>query len=402
MKRLAPLILALCCALCLAVPARAAANKKEKTPGLELATMASQVTGIAISPLLGVSGVGAYQWLQASTPEEKASLPWFAQVSFWLPALLLVGVCAFKDTIAAMAPPGWKKPLDVAETLENKFSGLVAAGAVIPSIVALGSKLMMQSSALEPAPVLVGGFGLLPVAAFDMSWLLTILMVPLSIAVFAVVWVVGHAINVLILLSPWGAVDTALKGIRTGVLSLVAGTAFIDPVVGATLSVVIILLSYLMAGWAFRLMIFGSIFSWDFFTIRRRRFTLLADGNKLFTGREIADAPPRTYGRLHQEADGKLLFRFRPWLVLPERVVEVPREGLVVGKGVIYSEVLGFDAKADKNATLLLLPPRYVGHEEMFARTYRISGTCDIGLRRAWSWLREALGFGPKKAPAAA
>jgi hypothetical protein len=157
-----------------------------------------------------------------------------------------------------------------------------------------------------------------------------------------------------------------------------------------------------MAGWAFRLMVFGSIFSWDFFTVRRRRFTLLADGNKLFTGREIADTPLRTYGRLHQDADGRLLFKFRPWLVMPERTIEVPREGLVVGKGVFYSEVLGFEKEADKNTTLLLLPPRYLGHEEMFARTYRISGTCDVGLRRAWSWLREALGFGPKKAPAAA
>lgn len=403
MKRSAFLILALCSGLLMAAPAFAAETKKPaKTPGIELATMASQVTGIAISPLLGVSGVGAYQWVKASTPEEKAQLPWFAQVSFWLPALLLVGVCAFKDSFAAMVPPGLKKPLDIAETVENKISGLVAAGAVVPSLVALGSKLIMQSAALEHTPVLAGGFGVLPLAAFDLSWLLTILMVPLSVAVFAVVWVVGHAINVLILLSPWGGLDTALKGIRTGVLSLVAATAYIDPVVGATLSVVIILLAWLMAGWAFRLMVFGTEFTWDFFTLRRHRFKLLADGNKLFTAREISGAPMRTYGRLHQEADGKLLFKFRPWLVMPERTVEVPRDGLVVGKGVFYSEVLGFDPKADKNQTLLLLPPRYVGHEELFARTYRISGTCDVGLRRAWSWLREAFGFGAKKAPAAA
>jgi hypothetical protein len=399
MKRLVPLVLALCCAALFAGPA-SAAEKKEKTPGIELATMASQVTGIAISPLLGVSGVGAYQWMKASTPEEKARLPWFAQVSFWLPALLLVGLCAFKDSFAAMVPPGLKKPLDVAETVENKISGLVAAGAVIPSLVAVGSKLMMHSTALEHAPVMTGGFGVLPLAAFDTSWLLALLMVPLSVAVFAVVWVVGHAINVLILLSPWGGLDTALKGIRTGVLSLVAATAYIDPVVGATLSVVIIILAYFMAGWAFRLMVFGSVFSWDFFTFRRSRFQLLADDNLLFTGRDIAEAPRRTYGRLHQAADGKLLFKFRPWLVLPERVVEVPRDGLVVGKGLFYSEVLGFEKAADKNTTLLLLPPRYVGHEELFARTYRISGTCDIGLRKAWSWLREAFGLGAKRAAA--
>jgi hypothetical protein len=403
MKRPVLLVFALCCALLFTTSAPAAETKKTgKTPGVELATLAAQVTGIAISPLLGVGGVGAWQYFRASTPEEKARLPWFAKVEFWLPALLLVGVCAFKDTIATMVPPGWKKPLDVAETLENKISGLVAAGAVIPSLVALGSQFIMHATAIEPAPVVAGGFGLLPLAAFDLSWLLTLLMVPLSVAVFAVVWVVGHAINVLILLSPWAGLDAALKAMRTSVLALVAGTAYIDPVVGATLSVVIILLAWLMAGWAFRLMIFGSIFSWDFFTLRRRRFQLLADGNKLFTGREIAGTPPRTYGQLWQEADGRLLFRFRPWMVLPERTVEVPREGLVVGKGVFYSEVLGFEARADRNTTLLLLPPRYVGHEELFARTYHINGTCDVGLRRVWSWLREALGFGAKKAPAPA
>jgi hypothetical protein len=73
----------------------------------------------------------------------------------------------------------------------------------------------------------------------------------------------------------------------------------------------------------------------------------------------------------------------------------------VVGKGVFFSEVLGFDKEADKNTTLLLLPPRYVGHEELFARTYHISGTCEVGLRKAWSWIKEALGFGAKKAATA-
>ena len=385
------------------LPAAQAAIKKTepKAPGTELAAMFSQVTGIAISPLLGVSGVGAYQWFKAHTPEEKARLPWFAQVSFWLPAMLLVLVCAGKDSLAAMLPPGMKKPLDVAEVLENKVSALVAAGAVIPSLVALGSKLIMSSGGADTMPVLTGGLGMMQLGAMDFSWVLTILMVPLSLAVFAVVWIVGHAINVLILLSPWGGVDTALKAMRTAVLSLVAATAYIDPVVGATLSAVIVVLAYFTAGWAFRLMVFGSVFTWDFFTFRRHRFQLLADGNRMFTARRIAGVPMRTYGRLHQGADEALRFTFQPWLVLPPRTVPVPREGLVVGKGVFFSEVLGFDPGVEKNRTLLLLPPRYVGHEEQFARTYRISGTCDVGLRKAWGWIREAFGWGVKPAPPA-
>ena len=97
--------------------------------------------------------------------------------------------------------------------------------------------------------------------------------------------------------------------------------------------------------------------------------------------------------KLYQAADGVLTLKFRPWLVLPEQEVTVPREGLVVGSGMFYSEVLGHDPKADKNRTLLLLPPRYLGHEELFARTYHITGTCEVGLRKAGSWIKEAVGF---------
>jgi hypothetical protein len=408
MKRFAPLVALALCLTVLSLPlfaagSSAAAKPADKTPGVEIAGLLTQVTGVAISPLLGVSAIGAYRWVQADTPEQKAALPWFANPGFWMCGLILVAAVAAKDTMGATLPPGWKKPLDIADTVENKVSGLVAAGAVIPSLISFGAKFITSGgsdAAVEVAAL--PGLAMLPVAAIDSSWLLSILMVPLSVAVFAVVWLSSHAINVLILLSPWGAIDAALKAARTALLGLVAATAWIDPVVGATLSAVIVVIAYFTAGWAFRLMVFGSVFSWDFITLRSRRFKLLADGNKLFTGGRFDGVPARTYGRLYQDAEGGLTLRYRPWLVLPERSVPVPREGLVVGRGVFYSEVLGHDPKSDQNRVLLLLPPRYLGHEELFARTYHISGTCEVGLRRAWSWIREGLGFGPKKAAAAA
>lgn len=305
MKRLAPLVaLALCLSLlCLPLLAQSSAGpeaKKGKTPGVELATLATQVTGIAISPLLGVSVIGAWQYFRAETPEAKTALPWFANPAFWALGLLLVAAVAAKDAAGATLPPGWKKPLDILETIENKASGLVAAGAVIPSLVTFGSRLIMDSAGFGDTGVIhTGGLAMLPVAAVDAGWLLSLLMVPLSVAVFGVVWLTGHAINVLILLSPWGAIDAALKAARATLLGLVTATAWIDPVVGATLSVLIIVIAWFTAGWAFRLMVFGSVFCWDFFTVRRQRFKLYADGNKLFTGSAFEGVPARTYGRLH-------------------------------------------------------------------------------------------------------
>ena len=406
MKRFAPFALIIATLCLLSLPLWAAQTTPKSKPGdvpsagLELAKTLTQVTGIAISPLLGVSAVGSYQWFEAHTPEQKAALPWFASPLVWVSGLLLVAVCAFKDSFGAMIPPGMKKPFDVIETVENKISGLVASGAVIPVLVSALSKQMAhgQSAALLEQHAHLGGLAFLHLGAFDSAWLLNLIMVPLAVAVYAIVWVASHAITVLILLSPWGAVDAVLKGARTALLGLVTATAFIDPVVSVTLSLVIILLAYFVAGWAFRLTVFGTVVCWDFFTGRRHRFTPLADGNLVFTARELGVVPVRTYGRLCMAADGGLTLRFKPWLVLPERTVAVPREGLVVGRGVFYSEVLGHDLVTDKGRTLLLLPPRYLGHEELFARTYRISGTCEVGLRRAWSWFKEALGLRAKRA----
>lgn len=407
MKRFAPVFALLCVLSLLSLPLLAATPAKTPaktgeapSAGLEFAKMATQVTGIAISPLLGVSTVGAYQWWGAHTDAEKAALPWFANPLVWGAGLLLVGGCAAKDAFGAAIPPGMKKPFDVLETVENKMSGLVATGAVLPILVnAMSHKL--GSPTAELGQHLHTGLAMINLGAIDTSWLLNLALVPLSVAVFVVVWLASHAITVLILLSPWGAVDAVLKSARTALLSLVTATAYIDPVVGATLSLVIIIIAYFVAGWAFRLTTFGSIFCWDFFTVRRKRFQLLADNNWIFTAREIEGVPVRTCGRLHQSSADNLTLLYRPWLVLPERSVTVPREGLVVGRGVFYSEVLGHEKAADKLTTLLLLPPRYVGHEELFARTYHISGTCEVGLRKAWSWLKEALGFGAKKAATA-
>lgn len=407
MKRLVPVVALLCVIALVVLPLQAAtqdAVRKAEKPsaGLELALVATQITGIAISPLLGVSAVGLYQWFQASTPEQKARLPWFANPLVWGIGFLLVGAAAAKDVLGATVPPGWKQPLDVLDAVENKFSGLVATGAVIPVLVAAAAKFMGGGTASAALDLQLGGLAMIHLGAIDFSWLLTILMVPLAIAVHAAVWLASHTINVLILLSPWGGVDAALKGARTALLGSVAGLAFIDPVVGATLSVIIILFSFLIAGWSFRLTTFGTVFCWDFFTRRRKRFKVLADGNTVFLGRELAGVPIRTLGKLHQADDQKLTFKFRPWLVLAPREIEVPREEIVFGCGVICPEVLGRVPGTDRTEILLLLPPRYVGHEKLFARTYHIERMTDVGLRKAWSWLKEMLGFGPKRDQSAA
>ena len=217
----------------------------DRSPAAPWSGALATVTGIAISPLVGTGAYGAYQWFTApgDTSEARAAarakLPWFAQLGFWLPALLLAAACAAKDTLGTVLPPGAKKPMDVLETVENKLSGLVAAGAVVPITMNSLSHLVIGgptgAQAAWPA-----GLAVLPVGAMDWSWLLNVLTVPLGVAVFAVVWMASHAITVLILLSPWGAVDAALKSARTALLGLLTVTATISPGLGALLSLAIV------------------------------------------------------------------------------------------------------------------------------------------------------------------
>lgn len=401
MKRLVPFVALFVLFALVAVPLWAAGSKAapsavDKSPVSPYAKAIATVTGVAISPLLGTGALGLYQRYAAETEEERASLPWYAQWNFILPAFAIVGICAAKDAFGAAVPPGLKKPLDVLETIENKASGLVAAGAVVPFTMGALSKMIVSSGPGGDA-LLHTGTATLAVGAIEWSWLLNLLTVPIGIAVFVVVWMGSHAINALILLSPWGAIDAVLKGARTALLGLIVVTATLNPWISAMLSLIVILVAYLVAGWAFRLTVFGSIFSWDFLTLRSRRFRVAEAGeNKLFSSNTLTaqGVPMRTWGRLKNEPEnGKLVFRYRPWLVMTERTLDVKLEDGAVGKGLFLSSIQNGDT------TAFVLPPRYRGHEDAVVRAYAIEGGVkDAGLLKAWGALKELFGGGSARA----
>jgi hypothetical protein len=350
----------------------------------------SMITGVAISPLMGVSGVGAYDYFKAKTPEAKAKLPWFANPWFWVPAMLLVGACFLKDTAGIALPVVLKKPFDVADTIEHKISGLVATGAFVPIIVN-----MMHDVNATTAPG--ASLSWLGFAAISLpNWLYDILLTPVAMAAFFIVFLASNAINILILLSPFTTVDAALKGFRTTILASVVGTSFVNPWLGAAWALIVILISWLIAGWSFRLSHFGMSFVWDFVTGRKNRFHPDAKENKMFLGRKCEKVPTRTYGKLSCDEKGELIFNYHPWLVLPKRTLVLPAGNYEAGRGVFYSEILRVEGNSAK--TVILLPPRYRGHEEEIARIYNFTGVRDVGLRAAWGWLKSL--FGGKTAAA--
>lgn len=378
------LALVLCLSLLLGGVAGAAeaakpSPPKKTTPGLEAAQAISTITGVAISPLLGVSGIGAMKYFK--TPVElRAKLAWYAQPWFWVPALALLTIVFVKDTFGTALPTAVKKPFDIAEAIENKVSGLVAAGAFVPLIATIFGSVGMDDSTLY------GDSGL---AIVNVSALFNVFTIPVAVAAFVVVWMVSHVINVLIIISPFTTVDAALKSFRLFMLSTVAGTAFINPYVGAVWSVLIVIGCWFLSGWAFRMMTFGTIFTWDLISFRSNRFKVDPAVNSVFTAREIDKTPIRTYGKLSRGPQGELILAYRPWLVLPKRTMTLPAGQYAVGKGMFYSEIIKIEG--NDSTTTITLPPRFRSHEAEVSSVYTLNGVQDIGvvkgLKAVWNWM---------------
>ena len=393
MKKFRAPFIVLCFGLSLltarASTASAPAPADKNMPGQQIAQTISLITGVAISPLMGVGAVGAVEWWKAKTPEQKAKLPWFANPLFWVSALLLVAACFVKDSAGIVLPPGLKKPFDVAETIEHKISGLVATGAFVP----IAASIFHSSGTGDGAWLSAAGF-----AAVDLSWLYNALMVPIAMVAFFIVFLASNAVNILILLSPFGTVDAALKVFRTSIIASIAVTSFANPWLGALWALIVIAFCYLIAGWSLRLSHFGLVFIWDFLTRRCNRFTPDRTVNKMFLGRKINKVPARTYGKLSRDAKGNFVLDYRPWLVLPARTLMLPAGKYAVGRGLFTSEILNLDG--DDARIVLLLPPRYRSHEDELAAVYGMTEVRNTGLRAAWQWIKSMLGFKTKTTPA--
>src|SRR5258708_11004673 len=105
-----------------------AADRLDSEPlerGQQIARAVATVTGTAISPLFGVSVLGAYTYLK-TPPAARSSLPFYCSPVFWIPLTFLVTLVMLKDTVGSAAPL-LKKPLDAIEILIVNKAALLFA-----------------------------------------------------------------------------------------------------------------------------------------------------------------------------------------------------------------------------------------------------------------------------------
>lgn len=366
--------------------------------GNRIAEAVSTVTSTAVSPLLGVSVLGAYEYYRTPPPRRPA-LPAYAQPLFFIPVIVLV-VLIFAKEVVGSAAPLLKKPLDAVEVLLLNKASLLLIG--FPVVVHEVARMLGFASfgaifaAFEPvayaqsAPAATG-------IAQTGEGALAVLLVILGSGLMYAVWVVGHAIDVLVLLSPFPMVDLVLKAFRVAVFGVVAGLTILDPRLAALVSAFVILISLLLAGWATRLLIFGAAYSWDLIaTLILGSFHKPKPGEPLigFTACKISGVPKRTLVRLRRREDGGLELGCRRWAIGPEKRVDLSAAASYeIGAGLLYPSLIETAERSSRYKLLVRLLPRYRRSEQDMAESLALKGVRDIrrpgALDSLWGWVRE-------------
>lgn len=358
--------------------------------GTAIATALGTVTSTAISPLAGVCALGIWEYWK--TPENKrAGLPFWALPVFWIPIVILLVLILLKDSIGSVAPL-LKKPLDAAEVLVvNKAAVLLAAFPVVFHEVAraFGKQSIGELfAALDAVVYASSGPGSTPPGDQALALLLAVT----GTAATFVVWMVWHAFDVLVLLSPFPLVDLALKLVRVAAFAALAGLTLWSPWLSLGVSAVVILISILLVGWACRMLVFGTIVSWDLLGVMAlglREVPKPGDGLRAFTDRRIHGLPKRTCGVLRRAEDGRLEFRYRSFGWAPRKLTLEHAGSYEAGRALLMPAVL--QAEKDKHRVLFRLAPRYVRSEDQVRETLGFAAVRDIrwgaGFREFWRWM---------------
>jgi hypothetical protein len=356
------------------------------------------VTSTAISPLLGVSVMGAWQYYKTPTLQ-RGQLPFFQRPYFWAPVMLLLVLIFIKDTFGGFAPL-IKKPLDAIEVLVVNHASLVLI--VFPVVMNQVARVMGFTSlkglfaSMLSGPVVYAATAQTSGIHHAFSMATAVLYLVVGFVITAVVWLLGHCFDVMALISPFPFVDFVLKAIRNTIFGVLLATSIISPHVGLVLALVVILVAFLLFGWALRLAFFGSMFAWSLlemllFDVQEK--PVREEGVRAFSA-GLKGVNNRTYGKLSPRADGSLTFAYRRLLVGPEKTVVIGRaNSFAVARGVFYPNVVEPIESADKHRVVFRLLPTYRGAEEEVRASLDCLEVHDLrwnkGLKSFWKFVTD-------------
>jgi len=356
------------------------------------------VTSTAISPLLGVSVMGAWQYYTTPGPQ-RGQLPFFQRPYFWAPIMLLLVLIFIKDTFGGFAPL-IKKPLDAVEVLVVNHASLVLI--VFPVVMNQVARVMGFTSlkglfaSMLSGPVVYAATAQTSGIHHAFSMATAVLYLVVGFVITAVVWLLGHCFDVMALISPFPFVDFVLKAIRNTIFGVLLVTSIISPHVGLVLALIIIVASFLLFGWALRVSFFGALYAVSLLQMLLfdwQEKPSAEDGVRAFSA-GVKGVSKRTYGKLSPSADGSLVFAYRRMLVGPEKKVGIGRSNsFAVGRGVFHPTVVEPIESANKHRIAFRLLPTYRGVEEEIRAALECATVEDLrwgkGLASFWKFVTD-------------
>jgi len=203
----------------------------------------------------------------------------------------------------------------------------------------------------------------------------------------------------LAMISPFPFLDFLLKTIRNTIFAVLMITALINPHLGLLLCLCVIVFSLLLFGWALRTAVFGTIFA-----LGLLRVLLFDAQDKPNAGERVPafsthvrKVPRRTYGRLHTNEDGTLLFGYRRLLVGPEKQVPVGKaSSFEIGQGIFFPSVIEPIESVGKHRVVFRLLPTHRGAEESVRACLELAQVQDMrftkGIHSFWRFVTESGG----------
>lgn len=369
-----------------------------------LAEGMTQLSGVAVSPLFGLSLIGVidyFRWDPARGPRPTHANPWI-----WGSALAVMVLSIIAGSITFALPWPGNLIVGAIRNLEAHVAGLVAAGILIPT---LSSTLTAAGVSLSDAQQFTGS-GAGQLQAGFLGWLGESALTLALFAMYMAIRVVSLVFDALIMISPFVLVDSILRSIRTAFVAigfvLLQGIMAV-PTVGPWLVLaalaVFLFLCFRISGWCVRFNLFATSCAWDILTLRWWRVRPQAGPLRAFVATGEFGPAVRTRGTVHIGRDA-VEFRWKPWFILRERSVQVDLNGSAFIRGIAYSSIVK-DHDERERSELLLLPPRYLTHHEALADRMQIDvgdGAIRRGIRAAVNFIRNMFRRRPKPKPSAA
>jgi len=372
--------------------------------GENIAAEISRATGCAISPILGISVLGAYTYY--TTPvEQRGSVPWYARPAFWAPLLAVLLGILLKDSSKIALPKILIMPLDAIETLlEKNASAALGLLVILSSITGRGIEQLQLAGHGWNFSFTASAIAAEHNAAAASSGVLELSILSILVTlVFGLVWVVSQSFNFLMFLCPFSWLDLLLAMLKNAIIALLMGAYLLNPFAGLFVSCLIILACLFLFARSYRFVIFGTIASADILFGRARQHQVESDHIKAFAGQALSGVPTLSYGSL--SANGTVLtFAYRPWLLLPLKTVPISHstQSCEMGIGNLSPVICCKGRHFHTPVTLFRLRPLYRGRETRVAELLGLAGVRDMTIGKTLQdglrWLKEQLGKGSHSA----